>query len=348
MKRLVYLDMCRGFTVLFIPIIHCVMLYSKIEVHHSWLGNILSFIAEWPGGQVFMFMMGTWLAKSNRPFEYHVSRAIILLACGYFLNAFKYVIPAGLGILPESFIADTHFSEDRLLLDLYMIGDIMHLSSIGIIITAAIKAIPGKFLVVLLLLVVVLAFSPLFWDMRSEYFLIQHLLDLIGGHPNRSFFPVFPWMVYVLAGFVIGMMMEDSTRWMITMFLIGLAVFTAGWFINDAPNAYGFYRTGTGGTMQHIGFVLMWVPFWRLITPVVSLFECLSVTLQFCSKNITSIYFIQWVVVAWLFPVIGYRTLGLWQSFAIGIIVTAIVFVSTYLLSLLFTSGKSIFRNRSQ
>lgn len=348
MKRIMYLDLCRGFTVLFIPIIHCVMLYSKIEVHHSWLGLPLALIAEWPGGQLFMLMMGMWIATSRKPFHFHVKKAIILLACGYLLNLLKYVIPAALEILPQNFIEQNGFSNDRLLLEQYTIGDILHFSSIAIIVTAAIKELPGKLIAALLLNVVVLVFASLFQDLHSETFIIQHLLDLIGGHPNRSFFPVFPWLVFVLTGFVLGMVKEESTRWMITMFFIGVVLFAIGYYVTDTPNAYGFYRPGTGDTMQHLGFLLMWIPVWKWITPLVSHFECLSGTLIFCSKNITSIYFIQWVVVAWLFPFIGYRTLGVWQSFTIGIIVTVIVLTGSYLLVTFFTSSRSIVRNRSR
>lgn len=352
MKRLVYLDMCRGFTVLFIPIIHCVMLYSKIEVHHTWFGNILGFIAEWPGGQLFMLMMGIWVAKSSKHYSDHFSRAALLFAAGYFLNILKYVLPAALGILPEAFIADTGFNEDRLLLELYMIGDILQFSAISLIIIATIKSLKGSLIIALVLLVAVICFSPMFWDLQSDLLVIQHLFDLIGGHPNRVFFPVFPWMVFVLAGFVLGLVWEESSRWMTTIFFIGVALFVKGYFIKDAPNAFGFYRTGAGGTCMHLGFVLMWVPFWRLITPffepssnrisslIKKIASLLAMTFTFCSKNITSIYFIQWIVVAWLFPVIGYRTLGVWQSLAIGIIVTAIVFTITYLFPYFFACPK--------
>lgn len=340
MKRVLYLDMCRGFTVLFIPIIHCVMLYSKIEVHHSWPGQVLAFIAEWPGGQVFMLMMGMWMAKSNKPLEYHVQRATLLLGCGYLVNAVKYVLPEELGVLPESFIIKNHFSEERLLLDLYTIGDIMHLSCIAMIIAAVIKGLKGSVIIASLLLVVVVCFSPIFWDLHSDNFILQHLLNLIGGHPNKAFFPVFPWMVFVLAGFVIGGLMGESNRSMATMFFAGAVLLIIGFVMPGNNSSYGFYRTDTAGTCMHLGFVLMWLPFWRLIAPMVSQFVSLSVTMKFCSKHITAIYFIQWVVVAWLFPIIGYRTLGLWQSLTIGIIVSAIVFALTYFFSYFFACPK--------
>lgn len=333
MKRVLYLDLCRGFTVLFIPIIHCVMLYSKIEVHHSWLAVLLSFIAEYPGGQVFMLMMGMWMAKSNKPLKHHIYRAIILLACGYLLNALKYVLPAAIGILPNGFINQNHFNKDRLLLELFTIGDVLHFSSIAMIITAVMKQVRGSLIIATLLLSMVAFFSPMFWDLHSDFFIVQHLLNLIGGHPNSAFFPVFPWMVYVLAGFVIGGLMGEPVRSLTTMFFAGAIFFVSELLLPGNNTAYGFYRTDTAGTLKHLGFVLMWVPFWKVITPIVSLFETLRVTLSFCSKHITAIYFIQWLVIAWMFPIVGYRTLDAWQSLLIGVIVTVFVLVAAYVVS---------------
>jgi len=342
MKRVLYLDLCRGFTVLFIPIIHCVMLYSKIEVHHSWLGQILAYIAEWPGGQVFMLMMGMWMAKSDKPATYHLKRALLLLVLGYILNVVKYVLPAWVGILPETFILDTHFSTNSLFAELLSIGDVLHFSSIAMVIIVAIKSIRGSLCIASGLLLFTILFSALAWDLQSEYFIIQHLLHLIGGHPNQAFFPVFPWMVYVLAGFVLGMMMEDSSRWMITMLFIGAVVMIIGMIIPASDSVYVFYRTDAIGTMQHLGFVIMWVPFWKWITPFVLRFQWLHLILQFCSRHITSIYFIQWIVVAWVFPIVGYRKLGVWQSAAVGGIITCVVLASSYILSLLSCLPKKL------
>ena len=66
MQRIQSLDLARGFTVLFMPSVHVVMLYSQPQVQQSLLGDILAFIAEGPGAQLFMLLMGVSFTFSSR------------------------------------------------------------------------------------------------------------------------------------------------------------------------------------------------------------------------------------------------------------------------------------------
>jgi hypothetical protein len=111
-QRVLALDLARGFTVAFIPMIHVVMLYGSEEVHAGWLGFILSLIAEWPGGQLLMFLMGMSISFSKRSTKQLLIRAAVVFAAGYFLNFLKYVLPFWLGLLPAPFIQDLYFAHE--------------------------------------------------------------------------------------------------------------------------------------------------------------------------------------------------------------------------------------------
>jgi len=54
-------SLARGFIVFVMPAVHSVMLYSSEEVKQGWLGSILGFLAEGPGAQLFMFLMGVFI-----------------------------------------------------------------------------------------------------------------------------------------------------------------------------------------------------------------------------------------------------------------------------------------------
>lgn len=113
MQRYLFLDLARGFTVLFIPIIHVTMLYSQPQVHESWLGYVLRFIAEWSGAQLLMFIMGINLSFSKKTTAFHMKRAALLFITGYILNSLKFLILLWLGWLPQNFLNDMQFAHSR-------------------------------------------------------------------------------------------------------------------------------------------------------------------------------------------------------------------------------------------
>lgn len=57
-QRNAALDVARGFIVFIMPAVHSVLLYSSPQVQSGWLGAILGFLAEGPGAQLFMLLMG--------------------------------------------------------------------------------------------------------------------------------------------------------------------------------------------------------------------------------------------------------------------------------------------------
>lgn len=56
--RIQSLDLARGFTVLFIAPIHAVLLFASPAVYSAAPIQFLKFIAEGPGAQLFMTLMG--------------------------------------------------------------------------------------------------------------------------------------------------------------------------------------------------------------------------------------------------------------------------------------------------
>src|SRR5690242_21472816 len=112
MPRIPSLDLARGFTVLVMPAVHVVMLYSHPEVRQSLPGVLLQFLAEGPGAQLFMLAMGVSIAVSKSLTAKKVlQRTVWLAAGGFFLNLFKFVIPLELGILPDALLDDAPLSE---------------------------------------------------------------------------------------------------------------------------------------------------------------------------------------------------------------------------------------------
>lgn len=337
MERIRSLDLARGFTVLFIPAIHTGMLYSDLSVHKTWLGRFLIFIAEGPGGQLLMVLMG--ISFTLRPF--HPTGQVMvkaggLLLTGYLLNILKFVIPYSVHALPETVLQELQIdSAETAVAELTVMGDILHFAGLALLTMHGLYktkkydrwAAIGALLIVLC--------SPLLWDLHTTNRAVNYLLELVTGQPPQVFFPLFPWLVYPLVGLCIGHhFRRDQPHTLIACGCIGAMLLLTG-LITEAlyPVEYsaGFYRTPPTATLWHIGIVLITLYAWHYISTRFrdNLFFRL---LTYSSKNITTLYIIQWVMICWLLPVLGYRQLDI----TISAIVMAIMTINTYLITFSF------------
>lgn len=332
MQRYLFLDLAKGFTVLFIPFIHAVMLYSDPAVLQTWLGSILRFIAEWPGAELLMFVMGMSFSYSKKTSIQQAKRACLVFITGYTLNFFKFVLPNEVHLQPASFAYDLSFSHSGPVeLRMFLIGDILQFAGISLLFLALIKRSRYSIVLALLLSFVVVVASPLFWDLHHSNLIIDEFLHLLGGQPSDAFFPCSPWIVYPLLGFGLGSYFQLPHASLRAVFISGLFLCAAGYSMQFLPYSFPetlFWRTYPDKTIMHIGFVLIWLSAWIWIEPYAeALRNDFPVRLlSFCGKNITVIYLLQWVVLFWLLPLVGYRHLDMGESLIVASFIYVIVF----------------------
>lgn len=340
MQRLLPLDLAKGFTVLFIPAVHCVMLYSDTSVHQSVFGHVLAFIAEWPGAQVFMFLMGMSFSFSKKPARHHIKKALLLLVVGYLLNVLKFLLPLWTGVFPVELQNELLFYHQRSMSwNLFLTGDIFHFAALALLVMTVIKQSSYYLGVALAFVFVLTVFTPLFWDHHHGNVLVDQLLHLVGGQAADSFFPLVPWIVYPLTGMAIGRYFQLPYASVQPLFFSGCFLFIVSALLRFTPFQFpttSFYRTFPDGTNMHLGFVIIWVCLWFWMAPLASRNNVLVQLFCFCSRHISLIYFIQWPVIFWMLSLVGYRCLSLGGSILVTSIVYGIVFGMVY-----FIVGKS-------
>lgn len=339
MQRITALDYARGFTVLCIPMIHTVMVFSDPAVHTTIFGYALTFIAEGPGAQLFMTIMGiAFTFKNKHDTKAIFTRALFMLLAGYALNIFKFIVPEVFFGLPKGVHRDLQLFPGQEIQQLLSTGDILHFAAIALIITHVAYRIKNYWFWSAIIALIIIFIAPILFDCGNNYF-----IQLFTGQPPRIFFPILPWIVYPLIGLTIGKLLQQYQQQAFRkLLLIGVALICAGTAITINTNqisVHGFYRTYPGETLIHIGIVLMTIVFWNYIarkyapTPFLQL-------LHYCSRHITSIYIIQWTLICWLLPFIGYQTLNTLQSImmSIYITITTAIIQHTYKL---FSGNKS-------
>jgi hypothetical protein len=106
--------------------------------------------------------------------------------------------------------------------------------------------------------------------------------------------------------------------------LIGMSVIFDWLYPNMPPTT--FYRTYPVDTACHIGIVFIALYAWDLLYRYVKPNHFCRV-LIYSSKNITQIYLIQWVLISFFLPLLGYQTLGFTATVLVIVLVTALVYV---------------------
>lgn len=335
MNRILSLDLARGFTVLFIPAIHAGMLFSQLSVHTTVLGKCLITVAEGPGGQLLMLLMGlSFTLKAQHSLRSIIIRSAGLLLAGYLLDVLKFVVPYSLGLLPPEVLLELNIvGTDAAVWQLAGMGDILHFAAIAQLILYGLYRLKNYQWWALGVAAAVAVLSPLLWDRQPALPVLHYLAGLATGHPPKVFFPLLPWLVYPLAGMCVGCYLKkQEAQTMEHCCIIGLVLVGEGLmeqFSMTINNPYGFYRTPFPETCWHLGIVLLTLPAWYWVSKRVKDNFFFSL-LTYSSKNITLLYFIQWVMICWLLPIFGFRKLDTLHSAIVMIIATADTYILTF------------------
>ncbi|HEY0679429.1 MAG TPA: heparan-alpha-glucosaminide N-acetyltransferase domain-containing protein [Chitinophagaceae bacterium] len=333
--RIPEIDIARGFTVFIMAAIHALMIYSTPDVHVSWLGKIMFFLAEGPGAPLFMMMMGISFVLSGRTNTIsNLKRAGLHFVLAYVLNFFKFLIPLAAGIIPAQLLSDFGIaSGDKTVMHLFLLGDILQLAAISMLVLSLLIKIRNYQYWAMLLAIMIALSAPYLWEIHSSNTLVDHFCNLLWGYNSKVYFPVFPWLVYPLVGVSAGYFLKLQLRITQPVFFIkarnvGIALVLTGLIIISFDPAFhwgDFYRTGQGGTIYYTGFVLLWLYGCHLAVkylPQNYFFRLLT----FLSKHITRVYLVQWILIFWLIGVIGYRSLDVMESVICITIVSGMVF----------------------
>ncbi len=334
-------SLARGFIVFIMPAVHSVMLYSTEEVKQGWLGRILGFLAEGPGAQLFMLLMGIFIVLGRpKTVRQILVRSLLIGVLGYLLNLMRLVVPYRLNLLPAAYVTSLAINPDSSVeWQLFIIGDILQFASLAYFFCALLHKFCPYFILLILITSVVWWISPYTWDFNT--FSNFSMFHLFTGVPPQVFFPVFPWLFFPMLGLVLGRLLQlyTSIRFLKAMVLAGILLLVLGKLMTIAEPVEwnnNFYRQGRGGTLFHAGVALLWTALFIRIAELKTsnLFFRL---LDFVSRHITIIYVLQWIIIMWMFGLFGYNRLTLAPSL-FALLVTSIL---TFSLAWLFTKRPS-------
>ncbi len=333
-------DTLKGLAVIFMIQVHIMEQFSSISANNSMLGKIAYFFGGPFCAPVFIAVMGYFLASSNQNFLLTLKRGIHLFFLGILLNIGRSI---------HLFIAIFQGKFDYDLYHFVFGADILTLAGLSIILLAFLQLISKKSLF--------LYFPILILFVASANFLMDTnqtegiLLAFIIGNIDHSYFPLFPWFSYVLAGYIFRIFYEkyqvylksfSYLHWIFIGSLSAIILFFTPYAFNLSFDLAAYYHHGFNFFIWVIGFMLIYI---LIINYLTKLF-CNSIIVDFlswCGKNVTVIYIIQWVIIGNIATAI-YRTQNLLYSelWFVGIVLISCLF------TIIFLKMEKYFKNKNE
>jgi uncharacterized membrane protein len=293
-------DLLKGLAVIFMVQVHIMEQFAKPDVYNGIAGKISLFFGGAPCAPVFMAVMGYFLTSSERDFSYFLKRGIVLFLTGILLNIARSANLLHYIINGQS-MADPFF---------YIFGvDIFLLAGLGILIIGFLKWIFRKkcFLYFLTAILIVVA-VPYLSKFATENDPLKYVNAFLWGDFGWSYFPLFPWLAYILLGFTLRLADDkfqffqkyNSTHSLV--FSIPLLIasgFTIVYATNISHDLYGekgYYHHG----ILFFGWVVMFASGYAMIAHLINEYSGKSPVLKYIKwlgKNVTAFYIIQWVII---------------------------------------------------
>ena len=351
-KRVLAIDFARGTSVILMMMVHTMLIYGTIATQtNTVLGEIILWLGR--GTTMFLVSMGISFVLSRRQsFLAVCKRAVYILAVGYGMNFLKFLIPEFIfGGLPEAFVSAYGLKSGTLETGIFflLLGDILQLAGITLFIMGLINHFSKSKYVPLIVALLIISVSKELSGFRVGIAGLDYICDLFFSNQFNVYFPVFPWSAFILVGMFMGRwykeLNENQEVFFKRMLFVGLGFMAIGGILNFSNPEYHFgdyYHLGPGGSILILGLNL--VLYW-LINVIVSLFKENNPVfnlLTFCSKHVTSLYVIQWVLINW-----GMYVFGFWQHdqwFVLGLF--PVVIATSISMQLVYNEIKSQLRSK--
>ena len=323
--RIKYLDIAKGFAILFMFTQHCMLVFEYDAGNsENLLSLVFTLLGTAPAAPVFMIIMGVFMMNSKAPAGSQVLRGLKLFGLGYLLNILRLPLSFPDGAEGRGFLLET-FS------NLMTLNDILQLAGLSMIIGALLKSFLRRRFLPPVLFTAVFIISPFLWGLFPD----NPVLLILWGTNENTAFPLFPWIVYPLLGMYLSPYLlsqaqkVDSVLKRAALTGIGLAAAGAVLVLLEIFPLGDYSRSGLGIHLLITGFVLIWMKLCRIIELKSRADGGFLRFMTFLSVNITMIYFIQWILFSWLMLPFGANALNAYAAAVLG----AAVFAVTVLLA---------------
>jgi hypothetical protein len=323
-------DLLKGLAVLFMIQVHVMEQFGSQELFDSLVGQASMFLGGPACAPVFLAVMGYFLAGGEKSLMYYLKRGALLFAGGILLNVLRSAnllvrIMAGTFELdPWPFIFGV---------------DILPLAGISLILIGFLRKLLGTQPWGYLLLAILIAFiSPYVVDPVAGKSVVNYGRAFFTGAKDWSYFPVLPWISYILTGVFFRMLLvripklpdlADDARILLIIIPAGIMlVLTLPWASSITHNLEGigsYYHHG----IEFFGWVAMFFVPYLLLVRQIELSTgggIVARAIKWTGRHVTLVYVVQWLIIGNLATVL-YKSQSLFGYLAwfAGIVVLTMI-----------------------
>jgi len=304
-------DTIKGVAVILMVQVHLMELFANELTYNSMFGKISLFLGGPPAAPVFMAVMGYFMAHSNKHLSKSLWRGLKLILLGIIVN-----IGMNANLLVKTFQGNLDVNPWQ-----YIFGvDILFLAGLSIILISLLKLVFNEKLLFWLIAIFVFGGLNRFLPVYSgESQLLKYVLPYFSGFFPWSYFPVFPWMTYVLIGFTFRLAIKKNllpalsskTIAYIFVALILLLVFTFGFGLRISSILEVYYHHNIVFVLWTMAFLAFWLILFDYLDQFFGNSDVFAY-LRWVGKNVTVFYVVQWLIIGNIATEI-YRTQPLFQ-----------------------------------
>lgn len=321
--RIFYLDVARGFAILFMFAQHCMIVHEKTAGEGSnLLANIFVLLGTAPAAPVFMLIMGIFLMASKASLQKNIIRGIKLIFLGYLLNLLRFTIPL---LITGTF--GFQYATGETPTSMFLATDILQLAGLSIVVGSLIKNIIDNKIIAPITIAAILLISPFLWHKFGD----SYLFSVLCGNGKNVYFPFFPWFIYPLLGMYLSRLLLDMPRkreYLKELLWIGFSIIIVGILTFDIFPVGDYHRSGAAIHLIIIGLVFIWLPICLWVSNKYGDKNEILNIIVFWSENVTAVYFIQWVLFGWSILIFDANN----QNAHIAALIGLVVLIATHLL----------------
>ena len=309
-SRQVELDIAKAFSIIFMVLSHCLLIsYFISDSTSSVFKTFVNFILGEPcAAPVFMFCMGVGIVFSRKSQPVlMIKRAIRLLFADYFINIIKFLIP---------FFIAGFFINEWDILDIYggliiFVNDIFAFAALSLILLAIFKKFNFSYKKILFIAILMSVFGSFLRNMDFNNPMMNIFIGyFIGTNIDFSYFPLFNWFIFPAFGILYGDYFSrclDKNKffkfWPIFL-LVSILFFVSTTMIPNAflSDEYCYYFMTTLDVVFCLIYIHGNLGFCHWISKFLP--EKIRGMFTFLSKNITTIYLLQWFLIPFSFLLI--------------------------------------------
>lgn len=289
-------DFLKGVAVVLMVQVHLMELFALPEIQQSMAGKLSLFLGGPAAAPLFMAVMGYFQASSVKPLLQRIRLGLKFILWGFLLNI-------GLNIHLFLKIANGTFELNPWT---YVFGvDILFLAGFSVIIIAIIwHLFADKLLIWAIMLVLAASINPWIPVYSGTMSWIKYIEAYFWGYHSWSYFPLFPWLSYPLAGYLFGLLCKTSVfKLLIEKYLLQVLLIIAVPLLLFFP--FGFrVASNLPVYYHHNGWFVLWTISFLVALTILSQYmmkftgnNLLIRYVRWMGRNVTAFYVIQWLII---------------------------------------------------